>query len=179
MKRFRDTDYFVRENGRVISTKYGKTKELKQFINNDGYYELCLQIDNKPFKFFISRLVAECYLPNPSNLPEVEHIDCNKSNNSVSNLEWVTRKENMNRASKNGLLKKSVETKLKMSISNIGKKSGEKHGMSKLTESDVLWIRNNCIPNDKEFGCKPLSIKFNVTLGLISNIIKRKLWKHI
>jgi hypothetical protein len=56
---------------------------------------------------------------------------------------------------------------------------GEKHGRSKLTEKDVLWIRQNYIKRDKEFGCKPLSIKFNVSDSRISDIIKRKNWKHI
>jgi hypothetical protein len=162
MQRFRNTDYFVTENGRVISTKFGKTKELKQFINS-GYYCVGLSINNKVFAFLVSRLVAEIYHPNPNNLPEVDHIDCNKLNNHVDNLEWVTYSENIKRAFKNGLIKHY----------------GEDNSKSKLTEKDIIWIRKNYIPRHKEFGGRPLSVKFNVTFGLISNIIKRRCWKHI
>jgi len=188
MKRYRDTDYFVKEDGRVISTKFGKTKELKPSINKDGYYHVALSTNNIKKTFFVSRLVAECYHPNPNNLPEVEHIDCNKSNNHVSNLEWVTHSENIKRAKENGLLKgrplgfkHSEDTKSKISINRKGEKhsSGENNPKSKLTEKEVIWIRKNYIKRDKEFGGTPLSKKYNVSKHCISSIIHNKNWKHI
>ncbi len=161
MKRFRDTDYYVTEDGRVISTKFGKTKELKLEFNK-GYLRANLSIKNKKGHFRVNRMIAEVYLPNPNNLPMVEHIDDNKLNNHVTNLEWVTGQENMDRAKENGLIPK-----------------GEQHAKSILTEQQVIWIRNNCIPNDKEFGARPLSRKFNVSRGCINGIIHNRRWKHL
>jgi hypothetical protein len=166
MQRFRDTDYFVTEDGRVISSKFGKTKELKPAITS-GYYFVNLSINKKHYSFYIHRVVAEVYHPNPNNLPQVEHLDNNKLNNHFSNLEWVTHQENMNRAKNDKL------------FNNVGKNIGEKHGMSKLTEKDVLWIRENYIPRDKEFGGIPLGKKFNISSAVISDIISNKIWKHI
>jgi hypothetical protein len=159
---------------------FGKTKELKQFINS-GYHQVSLWINKKQCTFYMHRLVAEIYNQNPNNLPEVDHRDSNKSNNHISNLEWVTTEENKKRAKKNGLMigplgfKHSEDTKLKMSIN----RKGEKHGRSKLTEKDVLWIRQNYIPRHEEFGSTALSKKFNIRQGQISSIIKRVIWKHI
>ena len=51
----------------------------------------------KQVKYYVHRLVAEAFIPNPENLSDVDHIDCNKSNNHVSNLRWVSREENMAR----------------------------------------------------------------------------------
>ncbi len=160
MKRFRDTDYYVTEDGRVIGKRFNKP--MKPFIHHRGYYQLSLWINKKSFTFRIHRLVAECYLPNPSNLPEVDHRDCNKLNNHVDNLEWVTGQENMDRAKNNGLYL-----------------NGIKNHKSKLTEEQVNWIRDNYIPRDKKFGCRPLSRKFNVSSTIISFIINNKNWTHI
>jgi hypothetical protein len=179
MKRFRDSDYYVTEDGRVISTKYAKTKELKPRILPKGYHQVDLMINNKRFGFLVSRLVAEVYIPNPNNLPEVDHKDTNKSNNHMLNLEWVTHSENMDRATENGLMKHSNETKLKISISNIGKNSGEKHPKSILTEEQVKWIRDNYISRDKEFGCRAIAKKLNLCPSSISNIITNKNWSQI
>lgn len=66
-------------------------------INSGGYHRVCLynkQHDPTKQRFFRHRLVAEHFIPNPDNLPEVNHKDCNKSHNYKTNLEWVTRKEN-------------------------------------------------------------------------------------
>jgi hypothetical protein len=61
----------------------------------------------------VHRLVAETYIPNPHNLPEVNHKDCNKENNNVSNLEWVTSKQNGEHAAKYLLLKRKRRNKSK------------------------------------------------------------------
>ncbi len=162
MKQFRDTDYYVTEDGRVISTKFGKTKELKQQIGPKDYLKTSLYINNKSCTIRIHRLVAECFIPNPDNLPQVNHKDTDKSNNHVLNLEWVTNNENIKHATENGLMRKGI-----------------KHPSSILTEQQVIWIRNNCIPNDKEFGVRPLSRKFNVSKGCIDGIIHNRRWKHL
>lgn len=86
-------NYEVTRDGRVISKNFAKQKyvrELKpQMIGN--YFGV--SIDRK--WIHIHRLVAIIHLPNPENKPQVNHIDGNKLNNNVNNLEWVTRSENM------------------------------------------------------------------------------------
>jgi hypothetical protein len=58
-------------------------------------------------------------------------------------------------------------------------KNGENSPTAKLIENDVIWIRENYIPKDKEFGCKALSIRFNLTKKTIYLIINKLIWKHI
>lgn len=84
--------YEVNENGEVRNKKTQKL--ITGFINNGGYSRVCLY--NKEFKqkFYRHRLVAELFVPNPNNLPEVNHIDGNKQNNNKENLEWCSRIHN-------------------------------------------------------------------------------------
>lgn len=102
MIRFRDTNYYVSAKGSVFNKKTGKT--LKQFLNGNKYFYTMLTINGKGKKFYNHRLVAECYLENTENKPQVNHKDGDKLNNHYSNLEWVTRQENMNHAKENGLM---------------------------------------------------------------------------
>lgn len=84
--------YYVTTCGKVWS--YKSNKFLSQFKDSKGY--LCVQLSNgvnsKPFR--VHRLVALAYLPNPSSLPQVDHIDRNKEHNYLSNLHWVSNVEN-------------------------------------------------------------------------------------
>ena len=124
--------YSINEKGSVFSHISGKI--LKQHANHRGYLSVDLYKDGKMKKVVIHRLVALTYIPNPNNLPEIDHIDTDKQNNNVGNLRWCTRKENCNnplslkhlgdsrRGEKNYLYGKSLskETKAKMSASRIG-----------------------------------------------------------
>lgn len=77
-------------------------------INNFGYYRVCLWYNSKHKKFFRHRLVAEYFIPNSDeNKRFVNHIDGNKSNNSIYNLEWVTQSENEKHAFQTGLKSKT------------------------------------------------------------------------
>ena len=91
---------------RIIHDDINKYKELKGSKDSKGY--LCLDLRGKNGKLNypkIHRLVAEVFLENPENLPQVNHIDGNKTNNNVENLEWVTNKDNRIHALENGLKK--------------------------------------------------------------------------
>jgi hypothetical protein len=72
-------------------------------IGRGGYYQVSLTKNNKQNTYYLHRLLAEAFLPNPENKPQVNHIDGNKLNNSISNLEWVSIKENAIHAHKNKL----------------------------------------------------------------------------
>lgn len=87
MKQFRDTNYYVTEDGRVF---YKKERERKlQDVN--GALQVMLSIDKMATFHYVAKLVAECYIPNPNNFPHVLHIDGDNFNNHVSNLRWGFR----------------------------------------------------------------------------------------
>lgn len=76
----------------------GKKGIVKPFINNSGYYQIDLYKNGVRRKFLIQRLVAEAFIPNSCNwkYTDVDHIDNNRLNNKVENLQWTTHKTNMN-----------------------------------------------------------------------------------
>lgn len=97
--------YAITENGEVWS--YQSNKFLKGEINRSGYIYVMLYKGRTRRAYRIHRLVAEAYIPNPKNLPQVNHKDENKTNNNVSNLEWCTNKYNINYGTHNQRMKES------------------------------------------------------------------------
>ncbi|MDY3368390.1 HNH endonuclease [Zhenhengia yiwuensis] len=90
--------YQVTASGAVWSIRTGKF--LKARPDRDGYMRYTLSKDGKLFTRFAHRLVAEAFIENVDGKPEVNHIDCNRANNKLENLEWVTHAENMEHRSK-------------------------------------------------------------------------------
>lgn len=103
--------------------RYRNAGIKKTRVNKLGYEQVGLNLDGKVKLCLVHRLVAQAFLPNPDNLPEINHIDGDKSNNLLSNLEWSTRR-------KNALHGTQV----------LGKNRGEANKASQLTEIDVRKI---------------------------------------
>ena len=78
-----------------IKSLFRYKKILKPIKNTLGYLKVSLYKNKKIKVFSIHRLVAETFIPNPNNLPEINHKDGNKGNNNVENLEWCTRQQNI------------------------------------------------------------------------------------
>lgn len=87
-----ENEYAITEDGQVWS--YKRKKFLKLHTDRDGYVLVSLCKNSKVKDYRVHRLVAKAFLANPDNLPEVNHIDENKENNSVKNLEWCSRQYN-------------------------------------------------------------------------------------
>ena len=145
-----DTAYI--HKGRVLTLK-----------NSGKYHGVSFFSAGVGRRFYVHRLVAQAFIPNPSNLPEVNHKDGNKLNNCVSNLEWVTRSENAQHAIDTGLFKPKPLPK------------GEQHHSAKLTKHDVEQIRNEFQPGN---GPK-LARKYGVTPPIIYRIVNGVNWKHV
>jgi hypothetical protein len=114
-------NYLIYSDGRVWSKK--NKKFLKGGLDTRGYPMVNLGIDGKNKR--IHKLVALCFISNPENKPQVNHIDGNKVNNDISNLEWVTGLENMRHSFEIGLHKK-----LKGKDSHLFGKFGKEHPCS-------------------------------------------------
>lgn len=102
-------EYQVSNLGRVKRIK-GVERLRKITIQKNGYAYVSLSFDNTAKTVKVSRLVAKAFIPNPNNYEEVDHINADKTNNTVSNLEWVTPEENKRRAQALGLLKKKPKS---------------------------------------------------------------------
>lgn len=118
--------YEVSTDGNVRSFKGKTPRILKSYLGTTGYLVVNLQINGKQKICKVHRLVAEAFIPNPLNLPQVNHRNGIKTDNRVENLEWCTRSENMRHAVNTGL-----------------QPTGELHSQAKLTDADVRYIRDN------------------------------------
>lgn len=144
--------YKVYQDGTIIG-KYNT--ELHACNNGNGYSKVILRYNNKTHPHFIHRLVAKCFIPNPDNKPQVNHINGIKTDNRVENLEWCTNGENQLHAVKTGL----------------------KDNQLKLDWSTISYIRTLYDPRIKGRGYKALSKLFNVAYSSIRHIIKKDIRK--
>lgn len=156
---------------RYAVSNYGRLKGfwIKPFrlcriqVHNDEfkkYLVIALCKNKKKYKTGVHRLVAQAFIPNPEDKPEVNHIDGDKQNNRVENLEWVTGSENMRHSFANGRKPKR----------------GEGIGTSVLKEEQVLRIRELY---DNGFSNMQMRRTFSISESTVSRIIKRESWQHI
>ena len=100
--------YQVSNLGNIKSLNYNHTKKekiLKPLKRKDEYLKIRLYKNKKYKTYFIHRLVAEAFIPNLNNYPIINHIDENRSNNYVKNLEWCTQKQNVQHSINTGTRK--------------------------------------------------------------------------
>ena len=169
MEEFRDVvgleDLFsISSSGRLFSKRSNKLLKLN---NMNGYLAHVTKIGGRKGRTVvlkIHQLVARAFIPNLENKPFVNHIDGDRLNNSVDNLEWCTPKENSQHAFATGL-----------SVAKVG----EQQTQAKLTNERVNYCRENYIPRNREFGCRGLAKKFGVSHQLISDVISNKGWSHV
>lgn len=145
-----------------------KGKICKQSKSNLGYMTVGFTINNVKVNKYVHRLVAEAFILNLDNKPQINHIDCNKENNNISNLEWCTNSENHIHASKNGLNK--------LHIHRVAY-SGEKNGRTLLSEAQVLEIKQKYIPY--KYSTKKLSKEYGVSESCITHILNNTSWQKI
>lgn len=113
--------YYVSNLGNVKSFNKNKEIILKSNLQKNGYIALNLYKNGKRITYTIHRLVAKAFIENPNNLPQVNHIDGNKLNNNLSNLEWCDNGHNIREAFRLGLnsRKKGIENKRSKKIVNL------------------------------------------------------------
>lgn len=114
--RVKSLSKFVNNNPNYSSIGYyTKERILKPFKNAKGYQLVKLYKDKVSYNKKIHRLVAEAFIPNLKNKPQINHIDGSKNNNNANNLEWCTNKENQEHAWKNNLKKRIIGKDNKLS----------------------------------------------------------------
>lgn len=99
--------YGVTSCGRVWS--YRRQKFLTPYTDGNGYLKVKLLKDSEKKQYKVHRLVAEVYIPNPDNLPDVDHIDNNKTHNYVNNLQWITHKDNVRKGRNKPILQYTLD----------------------------------------------------------------------
>lgn len=122
-KQIPNTNYYVSDDGKI---RKPNGNLMKGSISSYGYHRVTILHK----EYLIHRLVAQAFIPNPNNLPQVNHRDGNKLNNTVANLEWCDNYYNYQHAVENGLRPQQF-------------KKGEDNINAKLTKQDIQNIRNN------------------------------------
>lgn len=153
-----DGKYQVSNFGRVKSFQRGE-RILKPGLDYKGYPYVALWHGGKGKHTFVHRLVAEAFIPNPDNKPQVNHVDGDKANNHTDNLEWCTQSENTRHAYVTGL---------------ISLPQGESNYQAKLTNEQAVYIREN---PDGLTG-RELARRFNTTPVTISDIQRGKKYRN-
>lgn len=155
-----DTGAIISNTGMVLGVS---GKILNPYIINSGYQSLKLNLKNGGrVTFLIHRAVADAFIPNPDDKPQVNHINGKKTCNWVGNLEWVTKNENMQHAAANELLRPSV---------------GETNPFAKHTDEQ---IENACkLLEANKMSVKEVAAASGVSRETIEAILHRGKWKQI
>jgi hypothetical protein len=151
--------YQVSSNGEVFSMSINRNMSIQTDLNGYLYIRLYNKLKSKSFK--IHRLVAFHFIQNEQNLPWVNHIDGNKSNNCVNNLEWCTQSENEKHAHRIGLKNHK----------------GENHPCSKFSDNLIREIRR--LFDDEKLSQREIGRRTKMDFRTIHKIVHRQRWGHI
>lgn len=152
-KRYKDSQYAVSQCGLVKNITSGRLKDLS--IDTYGYLVTTLFKNGKRRQHKVHRMVAEMFVDGYDDQLQVNHIDGDKKNNHFKNLEWCTHEENRNHAIRNGLFPNRV------------------------SEVDVMNIRNEVIYFDGVLGVHATARRYKVSNATISRILNFKTWKDV
>lgn len=145
--------YYVSESGKIKNNNF----VFDPVINKDGYYQCLLRKDGGRKNFVLHRLVALTFIPNPENLPVVNHLDGNKLNCAKNNLEWATVKRNCNHAIETGIHNPFGENNNNHTISNANVLEIKRLlslGESSRKISSTLNISRSAIQHIKKGRCR-------------------------
>lgn len=156
---------FIENSGNFSGGYHKKLHYKASYVDHDGYRIIKLCINGQCLNRKIHRMVAEAFIPNPLNLPQVNHIDGNKQNNAVSNLEWCTRSANIQHAFATGLM---TNEHLR----------GTKNHSAKVDEATVRDIRHQYDHGLLRYS-EILKAYPQVSAGMLKDIINHKTWKNI
>jgi len=148
------TEYMISDDGRLVSLRMCRLMHPAK--GSDGYLATVIRVNGEKRNVAIHRLVALAFIPNPEHKEQVNHINGDKNNNSVSNLEWVTHEENIEHAIETGLRDRYLPKKL-----------------SKKT------IHKICKMLEKGKPPSEISKKVGVSRSIVRSIKRGKSWKHI
>lgn len=150
-------NYYVTDDGKVWSERTGKFLSFQ--YDKNGYVKVQMRsTDNKSHRYSVHRLVLENFCPvEGMEFLQVNHIDGDKTNNCLSNLEWVTCKENISHAIKNNL-------------------RAETNGSAKLTSAQVIEIFNRANAGETNVS---LGAEFHIHPDQVGRIKNKKSWKNV
>lgn len=150
-------NYVVYGDGRVWSKI--QDKFLKPSLHTEGYLVVSIGKGNR---MLVHRLIAQTFIPNPENLPQVSHENNDKKDNRVENLKWCTNSYNT---------KKGYEDGLNPGVSL----KGEANGACKLTEAEARRIKYDY----PHLGARKIAPIFNIGVTAVKSIRNGKTWSHI